>query len=104
MSKSKVSFAGAVAVVVLIGGIWWWRSRDGAKLSFTTVTVKRGEVAATIGATGTIEPLEVVDVGAQVDGLIKSFGTDTDGKTVDYLRKSMIPLTPRIFPPPKRRN
>jgi len=41
-------------------------------------------VAATIGATGTIEPLEVVDVGAQVAGRIRSFGTDRDGKTVDY--------------------
>ena len=65
-------------------GIWWWNSRGGAKLSFTTATVKRGDVAATIGATGTIEPLEVVDVGAQVAGRIRSFGTDRDGKTVDY--------------------
>jgi len=46
--------------------------------------VKRGDVAATIGATGTIEPMEVVDVGAQVAGRIHSFGTDRDGKTVDY--------------------
>ena len=30
--------------------------------------LKRGDVAATISATGTIEPLEVVDVGAQVAG------------------------------------
>jgi HlyD family secretion protein len=84
MFTNKTLFAVAIAIIVLIGGIWWAHSRGGAKLSFTTVTVKRGEVAATIGATGTIEPLEVVDVGAQVDGLIKSFGTDTDGKTVDY--------------------
>lgn len=84
MFTNKALFAAVIAILVLIGGLWWRHSRDGAKLSFTTVTVKRGEVAATIGATGTIEPLEVVDVGAQVDGLIKSFGTDTQGKTVDY--------------------
>ncbi|HEV2329856.1 MAG TPA: efflux RND transporter periplasmic adaptor subunit [Verrucomicrobiae bacterium] len=84
MFKKKPLFAAAIVAVVLIGGIWWRHSHGGPKLSFTTVTVKRGEVAATIGATGTIEPLEVVDVGAQVDGLIKSFGTDRDGKTVDY--------------------
>jgi HlyD family secretion protein len=46
--------------------------------------VKLGDVAATIGATGTIEPLEVVDVGAQVAGRVSTFGTDKDGKTVDY--------------------
>src|SRR5439155_17562555 len=45
---------------------------------------KRGDVAATIGATGTIEPLEVVDVGAQVAGRISAFGMDKDSKKVDY--------------------
>jgi len=39
---------------------------------------------ATISATGTVEPVEVVDVGAQVAGRISSFGTDTGGKTIDY--------------------
>ena len=51
---------------------------------FRTAVVKRGDVAATISASGTIEPEEVVDVGAQVAGLIKSFGTDIEGKPVDY--------------------
>jgi HlyD family secretion protein len=39
---------------------------------------------ATINATGTIEPEEVVDVGAQVEGLIVSFGKDANGKSIDY--------------------
>ena len=46
--------------------------------------MKRGDVAATISASGTIEPSETVDVGAQVAGRITSFGTDIDGKTIDY--------------------
>ena len=37
-----------------------------------------------ISATGTLEPEEVIDVGAQVAGKIESFGKDADGKTVDY--------------------
>ena len=75
-----------VAIVALAAGAgaWWWRTRNSASLSYTTAVVKRGDVAATIGATGTIEPVEVVDVGAQVAGRIRSFGTDRDGKTVDY--------------------
>src|SRR5579871_6019515 len=73
-----------VLVLVLAGGIWWWHSRGGEKLSFTTAEVKRGDVTATISASGTIEPLEVVDIGAQVDGRISAFGTDATGKTVDY--------------------
>src|ERR1019366_5487506 len=54
------------------------------KLSFRTAVVKHGDVAATISASGTIEPIEVVDIGAQVAGLIKAFGTDINGKTIDY--------------------
>ncbi len=65
-------------------GVAWWRSHTRPALAFTTATLKRGSVTATIGATGTIEPLEVVDVGAQVAGRISVFGKDTAGKTVDY--------------------
>jgi HlyD family secretion protein len=46
--------------------------------------VKHGDLVATISATGTIEPVEVVDVGAQVAGLIRSFGQDKSGNTIDY--------------------
>ncbi|MEI8079790.1 MAG: efflux RND transporter periplasmic adaptor subunit, partial [bacterium] len=48
------------------------------------VPVVRGDLAETIAATGTVEPEEVVDVGAQVAGQVISFGKDVDGKPVDY--------------------
>src|SRR5215813_9341753 len=80
--KSVITIVAASFALIL--AIWWWHFRDGAKLAFTTAIVKRGDLAATISATGTIEPLEVVDVGAQVAGRISIFGTDTDGKTLDY--------------------
>src|SRR5665213_2253855 len=75
-----------IAVVILAGGAgaWWWHARGNSKLSFLTAAVKRGDVAATISASGTIEPNETVDVGAQVAGRITTFGTDTAGKPIDY--------------------
>jgi len=75
-----------IAIVILAGGAgaWWWHTRGNSKLSFLTATVKRGDVAATISASGTIEPDETVDVGAQVAGRITTFGTDIAGKTIDY--------------------
>ena len=76
----------AIAIVVLVGGAgvgWWWMQSD-HKLSFRTAVVKRGDVAATISSSGTIEPSETVDVGAQVAGRITSFGTDINGQTIDY--------------------
>jgi HlyD family secretion protein len=75
-----------VLLLLLAGGAlgWRWLGRGGARLSFTTAQVKRNDLVATISATGTIEPVEVIDVGAQVAGRISSFGTDIEGKTVDY--------------------
>ncbi len=74
---------GATGVLVTTA-LWWWHSRGGARLSLATAAVRRGDVTATISATGTIEPLEVVDVGAQIAGRVAAFGTDEAGKTVDY--------------------
>jgi HlyD family secretion protein len=76
----------AMVVLVLVGGAgnWFWRARSGPRIWFRTAIVKRGDLVATINATGTIEPVEVVDVGAQVEGQITSFGEDKNGKTIDY--------------------
>lgn len=76
--------AGAVVVLAAGTALWWWHAREGSQLSFRTAVVKRGDVAATISASGTIEPVQVVDVGAQVAGRINSFGTDVAGRPVDY--------------------
>jgi HlyD family secretion protein len=51
---------------------------------FNTVTVKRGDLSAAISATGTVEPEDVIDVGAQVAGRIVYFGKDKNGREIDY--------------------
>jgi HlyD family secretion protein len=61
--------------VVGAGGAWYLGQGD-ARTSFRTVQVERGDLLATISSTGTIEPEEVIDIGAQVAGQIISFGED----------------------------
>jgi HlyD family secretion protein len=74
-----------VLVVLLVGGAWLVVRQQAPATRFRTVPVARGDLVATIGATGTLEPEQVVDVGAQVNGQIISFGPDEDhpGKTID---------------------
>jgi len=75
------------AVVLCVGGgavAWYLHSSNGRNLSFSTALVKRGDLLATISATGTVEPEEVIDVGAQVAGKINAFGKDKNGKPIDY--------------------
>jgi len=52
--------------------------------AFRTTTVTRGDITATVGASGTVEPEEVVDVGAQVTGMVISLGAELGGKTIDF--------------------
>ncbi|MBU4010954.1 MAG: efflux RND transporter periplasmic adaptor subunit, partial [Proteobacteria bacterium] len=71
---------GLVIIAVLI----FFKKRNGEPVSYRTEKVKRGELLVTISATGTIEPEEVIDVGAQVAGRILEFGKDKNNKTIDY--------------------
>jgi len=76
----------ALVVLGLVGGAAaWYVQRGGDQdVAFRAGKVARGDLLISIDATGTLEPEEVIDVGAQVAGQILSFGKDADGKTVDY--------------------
>jgi len=60
---------------------------------FKTEPLARADISRSISATGTVEPQELVNVGAQVNGKIMEFGKDVDGHTVDYgskVKKGMV--------------
>jgi HlyD family secretion protein len=80
----KIFIILALAGILLGGGVWYVRSATGSRPQYKTVAVERGDLQASISATGTLEPEEVVDVGAQVAGLVSSFGKDAKGNLVDY--------------------
>ena len=72
----------AIMVVLWGGGAvgyWYWADGHANRVKYKTVPVRRGDLTHAITATGTIEPEEVIDVGAQVAGEIISFGDDTRG-------------------------
>lgn len=84
MAKSKLS-AGAkklrfIAVFIIIaaaagGGAWWWFNREPV-LQYKSVPVVRTTLQSTIQATGTLNPVETVDVGTQISGKIEQLYFD----------------------------
>jgi len=83
--KVVITILAAIGLAVIGGfGAWSFWYKGNKASTFQTVPVKRGDLVATISATGTVEPQVVVDVGAQVSGLISTFGKDRQGKAIDY--------------------
>ncbi len=70
------------------GGLGYcqWRSNSAYRPNFRTTQVVRGDLLASVSATGSVEPVEIIDVGAQIVGLIMRFGPDLErpGKAIDY--------------------
>jgi HlyD family secretion protein len=79
---------GTLVLVALSGAAAWWYRHDSADAlpALRTVPIERSDLQFTVEATGTLEPEEVVDVGAQVAGKIQSLGADPRdaSKTIDY--------------------
>ena len=87
--KKNIKKVVVAAVVIAVIAVAWVLLKNKFvkaenKVVFQYETLDKTDVVRTISATGTVEPEELINVGAQVNGRIMKFGTDIDGKTVDY--------------------
>lgn len=72
-SRSKSFFVILLILLLCGGGLWYWRKdADGqARMNYLTESVRRGEILATVNASGELDAVVSVDVGAQVSGQIE---------------------------------
>lgn len=70
----------AAAALLVAGGCWQIHRRLSSLPQLRTVGIERGDLRMFIAATGTVEPNEIIEVGALVAGMVTNFG---DGQTVD---------------------
>ncbi|MCD8234195.1 MAG: efflux RND transporter periplasmic adaptor subunit, partial [Cloacibacillus porcorum] len=75
----KLAAAIAVAAVVAAGGFYYWNTRED-EIQYKTVPVRRSDIRSTIQATGTLNPVETVDVGTQISGTIKELYFDYNSR------------------------
>ena len=94
MGKWKIiTIAGAIvliaAIAIVVGRIVFATKDDAANAGASTVktaTVERGNIAVTIEATGTIKPLNIVEVSSKASGKILELKVDAG----DYVQKDEI--------------
>ncbi len=80
MSRGRVLWA-AGAIVALGAGAWvvlGGRREEAPK--YRTATLERGSIEAVVSATGTIRPVEQVDVGSQVSGTVYRLHADYNSR------------------------
>ena len=67
----------AIAIIIALGLSWFFFMRGGKDVQeFKTATIKRGDIKASVTATGTVNAVTTVDVGTQVSGTIKHIYAD----------------------------
>ena len=73
--KKKILVAVVLAAVLAVGGFYLLKNR-GNGVQFKTAKVSRGDLRATVTATGTVSAVTTVLVGTQVSGTVKQLFVD----------------------------
>ncbi len=97
--KKKVLWI-IIALVVVTGailGLTVFRDGKNGKVEYRTEAVSRGDIEALVVTSGTLNPIETVDIGAQVSGKIVSLYADfnsqvTKGQVVAELDQEPLQL------------
>ena len=76
MLRRRLVWAGLLAALLMAAAAWWWLGRAGAEVTYRTARVERGPLAATVSASGTVNPVSQVTVGTQVSGQIRDLYVD----------------------------
>ena len=84
-----------IAIAVIVGAFFFFRSGDKKVTTYETVELKKGSINNTVTATGTIEPITNVDVGTQVSGTISHIYVDynsvvTKGQLLAELDRKLL--------------
>ena len=77
MKRKRLFIVLGALLVVGVGALEFWRSRDGAKESpYVTAPVQKGTITQVVSATGTLQAVVTVLVGSQVSGTIARLSAD----------------------------
>ncbi|MBS7806731.1 efflux RND transporter periplasmic adaptor subunit [Variovorax sp. PCZ-1] len=75
--KKSLWLAGLVVLAAAGGGAWWWKSQDkSGDVQYRSAKIERGNLQASVSASGAVNPVTQVSVGTQVSGQIKELYVD----------------------------
>lgn len=86
--QSPTVWMGVASVVLAAGGYAWWSAKAAAnaKPLYVTEVVKRGDLALTVSANGTLQPTRTVNIGSELSGTVRSVLVDVN----DRVKKGQV--------------
>ena len=87
----------ALVLGAVTTGLWWKNDAQDAprEAAYNLVPMKRGPITAVVSATGTLSPVNTVQVGSQISGTIQRLNADFN----DQVKKGQViaQIDPAIF-------
>lgn len=75
-NNKKIIISAIILIVIAIVGFSFFKGDDAVVIEPKTVAAKKANVTTMVTATGTIEPINQVDVGTQVSGVVEKVYVD----------------------------
>jgi len=73
-----------IILVVVAGGVWaalrYWVSPSSAAMEYRTSPVTKGDVTQIVTANGSLNPVQLVEVGSQISGVITKINADFNSR------------------------
>jgi len=94
-NKKNIIIGGVILVILAFVAYSFFKGDDTVAIEAKTVAAKKGDVTTMVTATGTIEPINQVDVGTQVSGVVEKIYVDynsvvTEGQLIAELDKTNL--------------
>ena len=95
MKKGLIVTLMVAVAVAAAAGAYYKYGRNAEEVKVSTLPVDRGDIAETVGATGTLEAVTTVQVGTQVSGNIKALYADFN--SIVHKGQVVAELDPSLF-------
>jgi HlyD family secretion protein len=74
--SKKSLIIGSILVTLAVAAAWWWSGNQTEQPKWITASVDRGAIIQRVSANGTLNPVELVNVGTQISGTVTKLYTD----------------------------
>jgi HlyD family secretion protein len=74
--RTRLAVATLALLLILATVFWYFTTRNSAAVQYKTAAVTRGDLTVIVTATGTVQPVNQVDVGTEISGTIRTVDVD----------------------------